>query len=124
MANPITEEVLSGLRSQLQERQRRLRAELQDEKAAPVRTQSDSQDIELSYANDQDQEVDEELDERHLLELRDIEAALRRMQAGQYGICQDCGAAIDIKRLSAYPVARRCIKCKQALEQAASSALE
>ena len=122
MTTPITQDRLTDFRSQLEKRQGELRIELHDVKSAPVRTESDSQDIEQAYANDQDQEVDEEIHDQHVLELRDIEAALQRMDAGQYGICQDCDTAIDIKRLSAYPVARRCLKCKQALEQAATNA--
>lgn len=118
MANPISQDQLSSLRRQLEERQVQLRTELQDGKSAPVRTESDSQDIEQTYVSDQDHEVGEGINEQHLIELRDIEAALQRMDAGRYGICQDCDASIDIERLSVYPVARSCIDCKQALEQA------
>jgi RNA polymerase-binding protein DksA len=122
MANPISQDQLSSLRRQLEERLDQLQAELHDEKTKPERTQSDSQDIELSYVSDQDQGVDEEINEQHALELRHIEAALQRMDAGNYGICQDCGASIAIDRLSAYPVARLCIDCKQALEHASANA--
>ncbi len=120
MANPISQARLSSLRSELEARQHRLHAELQDEKSMPERTQSDSQDSEISYISGLDHQVDEGVNVQHILELRDIEAALQRIQAGQYGVCQDCGASIDINRLTAYPTARRCIDCKQAFEQASA----
>ena len=117
MENPITQDQLTLLRRKLEERRTRLRIELQDEKSIPVPKESDSQDIELSYVAAQDQNVEVELSERHSLELREIEQALQRMEAGHYGICQDCDTSIDIGRLTAYPMARRCINCKQAFEQ-------
>jgi len=46
-------------------------------------------------------------------ELRDVDAALKRIQAGSYGVCADCGAAIPVARLRAYPVAKRCLACQQ-----------
>lgn len=50
--------------------------------------------------------------DRHILEMRDIEAAQRRMQDGAYGACVDCGADIGLARLKAYPTAQRCIECQ------------
>lgn len=49
--------------------------------------------------------------------LRDIVAAEGRMAAGRYGICVDCGAAIGYPRLSAYPTAKRCLRCQQEREK-------
>jgi RNA polymerase-binding protein DksA len=45
-------------------------------------------------------------------ELREIEAARRRLDDGTYGICADCGAAIDFERLRAEPAAARCVECQ------------
>ena len=50
--------------------------------------------------------------DRHVQELRDIEAALRRMVEGSYGECSDCGAGIAFERLQAYPTAKRCVRCQ------------
>ena len=117
MTKPISKDQLASFGTRLEERRSQLLTALQDEKFTPVRTDSDSQDIEQSYASDMDQEVDVELNEQHRLELRATEEALQRMDAGHYGVCQDCGASIGIERLEAYPMARRCIDCKQAFEQ-------
>ncbi len=48
--------------------------------------------------------------------LRDIEAALKRIEDGTYGICKYCGQEIDEKRLLARPVASACISCKTKLQ--------
>lgn len=49
---------------------------------------------------------------RDLMELRAIEAARKRLAEGAYGICADCGAAIDFERLWAEPAAARCVECQ------------
>jgi DnaK suppressor protein len=54
---------------------------------------------------------------RDVGELRDIAAAERRIAAGSYGVCTDCGASIGYKRLEAYPTAKRCLACQQAYEK-------
>jgi RNA polymerase-binding transcription factor DksA len=43
--------------------------------------------------------------------LVDIDAAIARLDAGTYGACQHCGAAISPGRLEARPAARTCITC-------------
>ncbi len=53
---------------------------------------------------------------REVQEVRDIDAALRRIAAGTYGECVDCGEQIDPARLEAYPTARRCLACQRAYE--------
>lgn len=43
-------------------------------------------------------------------QLDDIDAALARLDAGTYGICDRCGGPIGDARLEAMPVARFCIE--------------
>ena len=42
------------------------------------------------------------------LQLQEVDAALRKIDKGSYGICEKCGQAIDIERLKAEPAARNC----------------
>jgi DnaK suppressor protein len=42
-----------------------------------------------------------------------INEALARLEAGRYGICTDCGAAIANRRLEALPFATRCTGCEE-----------
>jgi DnaK suppressor protein len=46
--------------------------------------------------------------------LREVQDALRRMDAGTYGLCQRCGQPIAEERLEALPATRLCISCKRA----------
>ena len=41
-----------------------------------------------------------------------IDAALAKIEAGEYGECESCGEEIGVKRLEARPVAELCIDCK------------
>ena len=43
--------------------------------------------------------------------LAEIDAAVGRLAAGVYGLCERCGAAVGEARLSARPTARTCIGC-------------
>jgi DnaK suppressor protein len=43
--------------------------------------------------------------------LTDVDAALARRDAGDYGICEICGRPIAPERLAARPAARTCIDC-------------
>lgn len=49
--------------------------------------------------------------------LLDIEAALERIKADEYGVCIDCGLDIGYTRLQAYPTAKRCIVCQNKHER-------
>jgi len=55
--------------------------------------------------------------DRHIDEMRDIEAALQRVRNGEYGVCIDCGEAVTFPRLMAYPTAKRCIVCQEQREK-------
>jgi DnaK suppressor protein len=55
--------------------------------------------------------------DRDLEELRDVEAALDRMQQGAYGVCATCSGEIPYERLAAYPTAKRCQRCQRIHEQ-------
>ena len=49
--------------------------------------------------------------QRRTAQLREIDAALRRIDDGCYGDCRDCEEPIDPRRLEADPTARLCIDC-------------
>jgi RNA polymerase-binding protein DksA len=55
--------------------------------------------------------------DRHIRELRDIEAARTRIGDGSFGSCIDCGAEIGFERLVAYPTAKRCLACQRQRER-------
>ena len=47
------------------------------------------------------------------IKLRNTNLALKKMKKGKYGICERCGKSIRISRLTVYPEARACLKCKK-----------
>jgi DnaK suppressor protein len=47
------------------------------------------------------------------VQLRMIEEALDRIEAGDYGICLGCEEQIPAKRLQAVPWAKFCVQCQQ-----------
>src|SRR5262245_6442420 len=49
--------------------------------------------------------------------LAKIDAALEKIEAGEYGACMSCGEDIGVKRLMARPVAELCIDCKSEQEK-------
>jgi RNA polymerase-binding transcription factor DksA len=55
-----------------------------------------------------DRELDEGLEEGARETLVEIEAALQRIDAGTYGVCDGCGKPIGAERLAAIPWARLC----------------
>lgn len=57
------------------------------------------------------------LDEHESAALSQIDAALKRLDAGVYGDCMDCGLAIPLLRLQATPQALRCVSCQEVAER-------
>jgi DnaK suppressor protein len=49
--------------------------------------------------------------------LRDVVAALQKIDNGSFGDCERCGEAIADKRLEALPFARYCIACQRVVEE-------
>jgi RNA polymerase-binding transcription factor DksA len=64
-----------------------------------------------------DREVDESLEENAGLIVREIDAALERIEAGTYGVCVACGRPIPEERLAAVPYAVLCVPCKREEER-------
>ncbi len=56
--------------------------------------------------------------DRQVAEVRAIEGALRRVDMGSYGTCEDCGTEIGYERMRSYPTAGRCITCQSRHERA------
>ena len=42
-----------------------------------------------------------------------IEDAIRRLDAGQFNVCEECGKEIGVRRLGIRPWARLCVDCKR-----------
>ncbi|MDD4004724.1 MAG: TraR/DksA C4-type zinc finger protein [Elusimicrobiaceae bacterium] len=63
-----------------------------------------------------DKELFFEITDNDHVTVDQIEAALRRIKLGSYGICEGCRCVIPKKRLHAMPFARYCINCQHSNE--------
>ena len=70
-----------------------------------------TKDVEDRATEREDDEAMEHLGNAGLGEMRQIEAALHRIDEGIYGICVNCGENILPARLNAVPFAARCRTC-------------
>ena len=68
-------------------------------------------------AQDVDQGIDYSLLEMKYEQYKDIADAFRKLENNSYGICEECGGEISIKRLEVNPLARYCIECKTRKEE-------
>jgi DnaK suppressor protein len=60
-----------------------------------------------------DREIDYTLEENSEHVLREIDAALKRIDDGTFGICRTCGNPIEPERLELLSYATQCIDCKR-----------
>jgi RNA polymerase-binding transcription factor DksA len=96
---------LLHLREELKARQGRAERDLRHG-AEPLVADAPDQAIQL-----QNDEVLREIDSAAVVEVAHIDAALSRLEKGQYGICSRCAGTIDPRRLKAIPYAVTCVQC-------------
>ena len=83
------------------------------------RLASIKKDVTQAHAGDsaeqaQERENDEVVDvigNETAQSIRDLQAALSRLEEGAYGLCEACGEEIAPARLEAIPEATRCVNC-------------
>ena len=98
-AGQITRRQVAAFRAQLEE-QRQFRLDQLDELRA--------------IDPDNVSEVTEVLAAGARVALRDVLAALRRMDTGEYGRCVDCGGTVPLERLEVLPQVGHCLLCSRA----------
>jgi RNA polymerase-binding transcription factor len=64
-----------------------------------------------------DRELDYTLEENSEHVLAEVDAALKRIEDGTYGICTNRGEQIPVERLEALPYATLCIDCQRERER-------
>jgi DnaK suppressor protein len=100
-------EVVEGLEAQMGRR-------LTRETGQKIDSAMDSADM---SSQDMDQGIDSSLLEMKYEQYKDIADAFRKLQNKTFGLCEECGEEIDIKRLQVNPLARYCIACKTKKEE-------
>ena len=111
----LTSQLAAQLRERRQELQSLLHAAAEAAKAGEAPAEVvDFKDV---AATDTRAQVDEVAQTHAIEELERIAAALRRVDAGTYGQCEDCGEAIDERRLRALPATPFCTACQAIRER-------
>jgi|1185.fasta_scaffold148978_1 DnaK suppressor protein len=119
---PLTREQTEELGSTIEQRRRALVEELREDLARsrgtpPRELSGAAPDPGDESVADLIGDLDRAEVARELDELRNIEAAKRRLEEGSYGECIDCGLDIGYGRLRANPSAVRCIICQTRYEK-------
>jgi RNA polymerase-binding transcription factor DksA len=69
-------------------------------------------------------EIRDGLDDVSAADLNQINQALARIDAGDYGVCQSCGNAIGEARLEALPYVTLCSDCAEGAEELDKESLD
>jgi len=109
----VDQNEIGNLRERLQALGRQLGEELRAGLEAGATVQLDQSRVGRLSRMDamQAQAMSQEISRRLQARLGQIELALVRLQAGDYGYCNECGELIDPRRLEIDLLATRCISC-------------
>ncbi len=97
------------IRATLEAEAARLRAEIGEPIEGPGQMTYGSQAAAATHVFEQQRDL--ALRERERTQLRQVEEALERLEAGTYGACRNCGRPIAKARLEAIPWVPTCIDC-------------
>ncbi len=106
----MTNVEMQSLRNKLDARRRDLLAVLDNREDLYIERQADSID-DIINATNRDFAVMQI--NRNARSLREIDAALERVEDGTYGMCADCEEPISPRRLAAIPWATLCVRCQE-----------
>ena len=116
---------LKRFREILLERQQELRSMAMATKEQGIGVSTDDLADEVDLASSEsDQSMMLRLRDRERVLFHKIEKALKKIDVGEYGTCEQCGDKIDLKRLEARPVTDLCIQCKEEEERSEKSFAE
>jgi DnaK suppressor protein len=118
----MTAQELAEVKQMLEKRESELWQEISEDIEEDAR--DDYQDLVQSIRDGSDRAL-AELEETTLFsyvklkvqEIENIDEALRRVEAGKYGSCRDCGGWIRPARLKVVPYAVRCRACQEKREK-------
>lgn len=101
-------ERLMAAKSELSRRVDRIHEHARD----PLEADSSEQAAQLGNV-----QVVSALESEAVEQLAEIDAALQRLELGQYGQCLDCGEEIGSGRLEAMPAATLCVGCAESADR-------
>ena len=101
------------LMSMLEDRRREIQDKLRSLRETLPVVDATVRDAEEQSVDDLVQEMDFALMEMKAESLGKIDEAIRRLEAGVYGVCAECGTEIAEARLKALPFATLCVTCQE-----------
>lgn len=110
----MTKSELNRFRTVLERRQAQLANTNGNRDALAIQTSPDELDR-IQHASARDYAMDNL--ERRSDRLREVQTALRRIEAGSFGVCAGCSESINRKRLAAVPWASFCIVCQKEVDR-------
>jgi len=111
----MTQTELKGFDAVLRAKATELKNAIRNREAIAIETNSDLMD-QIQHANEREFALGKL--ERESNVIREVRAALSRIQTNTFGICVDCETEIGLKRLVAVPWTRSCIVCQEAADRA------
>ncbi|UCG72186.1 MAG: TraR/DksA family transcriptional regulator [Chromatiales bacterium] len=97
-------EILTAHKRELEKRVDRIHEHARE----PLEADSSEQAAQLGNV-----QVVSALENEAVQEITQIDAALRRLEDGRYGVCITCGEDISPKRLEAWPASAECVDCAE-----------
>jgi DnaK suppressor protein len=110
----MTKTELNGFRTALKNRQAELESSNRSRGDLAIETSPDELD---RIQDSQERELAIGTLDRNSTRLREVRAAVSRIDAGTFGICAGCEEEIHPKRLAAVPWAAFCIVCQEAADR-------
>jgi DnaK suppressor protein len=113
----MTVKQMRALKDQLIARRSRLLRGIQHQLGALRQSREHGASDTADIATDAVQDFESlRLAEFEVQELRKIDGAIRRIDAGTFDLCEECVGPIGQERLRALPYATLCVRCQQRLE--------
>lgn len=107
---------LAFFRQRLLDEREELTAHLREVKASIASHERDSDEADQASIEEELRLALRQADRESRL-ITNIDAALKRIESGDYGYCEETGEPIDIPRLLFRPTAKLCIEAKERQEQ-------
>lgn len=104
---------LEKIKQKLLEKRQQIIESLEEASKADINEKTGVEDSADTVTTELSRETHYRLTQADIETLYLIDLALRKIENGTYGICEECGAVIGEKRLEAIPWVRLCIDCSQ-----------
>lgn len=110
---------LDAIRKRLSEQRNETLEAMRRNRAPEVTSDTGDEADQAQAAMDRDLQFELSDTERNMLD--QIEGAIRKIDKGTYGVCEQCRQPIETLRIKALPFARYCIRCQTGSERAVTA---